>query len=520
MAMINRKQALGCASRRVRMRTMGLVLFLAILSGGCYTYRWTAPEGEHSLRPAPAEIVNLFAPHQGVISIDMVDPRLTYSFDPGEIDEHRLSDEPGLHFERVEIALRDRMAPGQVVVDFTFIDELGNRIRVPEVDIMRLLPRIDTKGSAQYAEYLLEEYERTGVTFRLEHGEFTVAPTVEDKTPALREALGRAYRVGIFNNCLDPGKWEFILTSQDYSDFDQRLDSDTYLDQNRILGHSWFYMDADLYQSMLAMKNPGFEFDPRIALDYMALAEKAKTSKIDFDEFRTLGKSHRTKIVELGYKSGRPLVEPIAEQYYKFGLNLFMNRNEYATYADLIKTPVYLAQFMDRGYYNPEQPKVYNYWFTDRLNEIRIHSINQPDSDCYVEIEIDGVEVPYKLTFGNLDLALLNEQSYASLRFGVNPYPISRRHSPVLNTIEYDSDTIPDRLKPYMFFTNKETGLFENNIDLGVEMVYIGWDDFDNNILEIYLVSYERITPVWVAKVKLPNEMVDRIRVRRNLYTY
>jgi len=279
-------------------------------------------------------------------------------------------------------------------------------------------------------------------------------------------------------------------------------------------------MHPDLYQLMLAMKNPGFEFDPRIALDYMALAEKAKTSQIDFNEFRTLGKTHRAKIVELGYKSNRPLVEPIGEQYYKFGLNLFMNRDNYATYADLIKAPVYLAQFMDRGYYNPEQPKVYNYWFTDRLNEIRVSSIDQPDSDCYVEIEIDGAEVPYKLTFGNLDLALLNEQSYASLRFGVNPYPISRRHSPVMNTIEYDSDTIPDRLKPYMFFTNKETGLFENNIDLGVEMVYIGWDDFDNNILEIYLVSYERITPVWVAKVKLTNEMTDRIRVRRNLYTY
>jgi hypothetical protein len=89
-----------------------------------------------------------------------------------------------------------------------------------------------------------------------------------------------------------------------------------------------------------------------------------------------------------------------------------------------------------------------------------------------------------------------------------------------LNTLVYDSDTIPHHLKPYMFFTNKESGLFENNIDLGVEMVYIGWDDFDNNILEIYLVSYERITPLWVGRVKLSNELVDRVRVRRNLYTY
>jgi hypothetical protein len=494
----------------------GLVLF----GSGCYTYQWTTPHGTQQVEAPATPVASLFSQHQGRITLEMVDPRITYTFDPGELDAHRQADRAGLHFDRAQLVLHEQMPTGQVIVDFTFTDDQGNTVTVPQVDLMRLIPRIDVNGNAQYAEYLLEEYERMGVSFRLEHGEFRITPSAQASAEA-REALGRAYRLGIFNNCLDPGKWEVVLTAEDYSDFGQRLNGDRYINQDRILAHSWFYMHADLYQTLLVQKNPNLEIDPRLALDYMALAEKAKTSDIDFSAFRTLkGQPHDVRVLELGHQSRRPITEPIAEQYYKFGLNLFLNRDQYQTYADISKTPVQLAQFMDRGYYNPEHPKVYNYWFLEKMNDVRIQSIDQPDSDCYVEIEVDGQDLPFKLTFGNLDLALLDEQSFASLRFGVNPYPIGRRHSPVMNTIAYDSDLLPARLKPYMFFTDKQTGKFVNNIDLGVEMVYVGWEDFDNNVLELYFLSYERITPVWTARVQLPDAMVDRIRVRRNMYTY
>ena len=496
------------------------VVSLLLVASGCYTYSWTAPEEGRSLRNAPAEVLSHFDDlPANTIHLEMVDPRLTYDYDPGERDAFREADGEGLHFGEAAMTLQRQMKRGQVVVDFAFTDELGNIIRIPGGDLMRLLPRIDSNGNTQYAEYLLEEYERTGVSFRLEHGEFFVEAA--SGNPAdVTEALSRVYRVGIFNNCLDPGKWEFIVTAEDYGDFGSRLRGETYINQNRILAHSWFYMHPELYQSMLALKNPHLTFDPRIALDYMALAEQAKVSDINFDDFRTLGREHRLKVVELAHESGREISEPISEQYYKFGLDLFINRDEFRTYADLSKTPVRLAQFMDRGFYNPDAPKVFNFWFAEHLDDVRIRSIDQPDSDCYVEIEIDGEHVPFKLTFGNLDLALLNEQSFASLRFGVNPPPLNRRHSPVMNTLRYDTDAMPDRIKPYMFFTNKETGKFENNIDLGVEMVYVGWEDLDNNVLEIHLLSYERITPVWMGRVKLPDYMVDRVRVRRNLYAY
>ena len=45
-------------------------------------------------------------------------------------------------------------------------------------------------------------------------------------------------------------------------------------------------------------------------------------------------------------------------------------------------------------------------------------------------------------------------------------------------------------------------------------------ENIDKDILTVTVLSYERIVPVWMAKVKLPNEFVEQLRVRRRLYNY
>ncbi len=496
----------------------GGVLPALLLLAGCYSYQWTAREGAET--PAPAPVARIFAAAPGgVLAMDLEDPGKTYAYDPGEKDVKWAADEQALRFRRVEMRLHDRMPPGQVLVDLAFVDGAGTRVEAETVDLMRLIPRIDLPGEMQYPELLLEEYERFGVTFRREHDEFRMSlPDAADAET--RDAAGRVYRLGVFNNCLDPTKWEMTLTAEDYGDFDKRLQSDLYLNQNRTLSHSWFYLDKDLYEALIHLKNPNLEIDPAIALDYMALADTVESAVIDYDRIRTLKGPVDTWVLEVGHQSRRPLKPLISEQYYKWSLGLFVNRDRYQTYADLSGEPVRVAQFADRGFYQPDHPKVFNYWWVDKMDQVTFYRIDQPDSDCYVEIVLDGKDLPFKLTLGNLDLALLDEQQFVTLGFGYNSYPKARRHNPVQPTIKYDPELMPDRIKPYMFLTDRETGHFVNNINYGVEMAYIGWESIDKNVLEIYLLSYERITPIWMARVQVSDTMADMIRVRRSLYDY
>lgn len=498
---------------------LALMLTTGVLSG-CYSYQWTASKAERGLAEPPAAVAKIFeAAPGGTLVMELEDPGWDYPFDPGEKDVEYAADEHQMRFRRVEMRLHDRMPPGQVLVDISFIDDAGTKVEARTVDLMRLVPRIDLPGEMQKPELLLEEYGRFGVTFRREHDEFKI-DLAEDASPEMREAAGRVYRLGVFNNCLDPTKWEMTLTTEDYSDFDARLESDLYLNQNRTLSHSWFYLDQDLYMTLMRLKNPDLEIDPALALDYMKLAEKVEDAVIDFDRIRKVRGKLDTHVIEIGHQTGRKIEPIVSEQYYKWDIGLFVNRDRFETYADLTKEPVKVAQFADRGFYQPDHPKVFDYWWTRKMDRVSFYRIDQPDSDCYVEIVLDGEELPFKLTLGNLDMAMLNEQQFLTFGFGFNSYPKARRYNPVQSTIAYDPELRPDRIKPYLFLTDKETGHFVNNINYGVEKVYIGWESIEKNVLEIYLLSYERITPIWMARVQISDAMADMIRVRRNMYNY
>ena len=498
---------------------IGFLFGMSLLTG-CYSYRWTDPKFSRKPSPPPPSVSKIFstAPN-GRLAMEMVAPGKNYKFDPGEKDDYHASDDHELRFRRVYMFLHPQTPPGQVLADIVFEDEAGTQVATEPVDLLRLIPKIDTSGEMQYVELLLEEFHRFGLGFRKEHDEFNIR-LGHQASNALRDATERTHRLGLTNNCLDPRKWEMKLVSEDYSDFKERLASPYYLNQNKTLAHSWFYLDKDLYAALMRLKNPNLTIDTELAANYDTLAEKTEQTTVDFEQFRNIKKCHQTRILEIGHKSSRRMIPLTSEQYYKWDQGIFMNRDEFSTYADLLKKPIKLAQFTGRGFYSPDRPKTFDYDWLSRIDKVTMNQIDQPDTDCFAEIVLTGDDSPYMLTLGNLDLAFLDEQRYFEVFFGINPYPLSRRNSPAQNTIHYESDLMPDRIKPYFLMTERDTDRWVNNIDKGVELAYIGWESIEKKNMEIYLLSYERITPVWMAKVELNDEMVDRIRVRRRLYMY
>ncbi|MGB0425205.1 MAG: hypothetical protein ACPGED_12820, partial [Flavobacteriales bacterium] len=207
------------------------------------------------------------------------------------------------------------------------------------------------------------------------------------------------------------------------------------------------------------------------------------------------------------------------EQFYKKQFGLLLAPPKF-TYASILDQPVQTMQFQDRGYYTAETPKEFDFSWMKHLDQVEMDVIDVKGSDSYVQLKLTGEWTPYDITIGNVDLALINEQKLYGMLFGMNTMPKSRRYNPVQNTIQYDASLFPDELKPFVLLTDKKTGKWVNNQYKGVEKIYLTYDDIEMDVLNVYVLCYERITPVWMASVKLPKEIRETVRIRKKLYNY
>lgn len=489
---------------------------LSFFITGCHSLKWNSIDTSNLTAP-PANIKEIFNKYEnGIMLLEAKNPGSNYSFDIGEKDPF-YNDSLNFRFRRLEIKLLPFSPDNKVLVNISFIDPNNNRVVIDEIDLMRLIPRFDTKGDLMYPEMIEEEYNRFGYTFRKEHKEFSIYID-DEQNEILSNVSNRAYRCQLVNNCLSPTKWEFVLVTEDYHDFKDRLHGKTNLNQNRILSHSWFNLDEDLYQALIKMKNPELNVD--VMIDYDSLSNMAENTSILFDELRQPIKYRvKSELLEIGSQSGR-VIEPLDnEQYYKGVFRMFMEGSS-ETYKSVLQAPIKTTQFKNEGFYTERALKEFDLNWMQYLDSVDIDVVDIEGTDAYVEITLSGQWSPYKINIGNVDLTLLSEQKLYGLLFGMNTYPKNRRYNPKQSTIAYDADLIPDNVKPYVLLTKKDSDLWVNNQYKGIEKIYLTYESLESDVLEIYVLSYERIMPVWMAKVKLPKEIREKVRIRKRLYSY
>jgi len=491
------------------------VLLLVLVGfGSCYSYQWNT-SNPNTFDIAPNSISSIFKNHDnGLIKIKAKCPGYGYQYDIGEKDSlYDKSD--ALQFDEITVSLNNKMPKGMILTTLEFKDRLGNKVILKDVDLLKLIPKMDSDGDMIYPEILEEEYNRFGLSFRKEHEEFELNVNYGEGQDVIKE---KAYRVGLTNNCLSPAKWEFNITTENYDDFSDRCRAETNLNQNKILAHSWFYLNKELYQALFEFKNPGKNVDMNFDLDYNELSDKAETVIIDYNKLRNPIKNEvDIQLLEIGHKSGRKIEYLDNEEYYKRNFGLVINEKE-QTYSSILEETIYLTKFKDEGFYSESDPKICNWNWLKYVDDIEMKTINVKGSDSYVEIKLTGEYSPYELTFGNIDLSLIDEQKLYGILFGVNTYPKSRRYNPVQNTRSYDAELVPDEIKTYLYLTDKKTGKWVNNQYKAVEKIYLTYDNIEGDVLNIYLISYERIIPVWMGKIKLPKNLRETIRIRKMLY--
>lgn len=506
-----------------------LALVFPLFITSCYTYKWANLASE-SVVSAPNQIIQLFKENNNEIVTTGISPNSKYKYDAWEKDASFDTAANGaLNFNKTTLLLNDKMPEGQVLVDIVFEDPIGNKIKFKAVDLMRLVPTLNSSGDHLYPELLLEEFNRFGVGFRKEFKEFEIVKS-QSNSKQINDALDRVYRASITNGCLGSGKWELGLTSEDYSDFNTRVKDPVNFNQNKIFAHSWFLLPKDLYKNLVELKNPnikveGFNF---IDFDYKELSKVSSQVVIDFEILRKpIKKSWHTEMLEVGHKSNKPIELLDMEEHYKIEYGLFTGYDTRTlateTYKSILqpeKQPLKFAQFRDEGFYSPENALGFDMNWLSHLDDISIKSVNIPDTECVVEIAVKGKWSPFTITIGNVDLSTLQEQKLYGMHFGFNTYPKGRRYNPKQPTITFDEDLMPKDYERYLLLTDAKTGNWVDNFHKGLGKVYLSFDTLERDVLSIYLVSYERIAPLWMGSVKLPKELRERVRIRKQLYNY
>ncbi len=443
-------------------------------------------------------------------------PGKAYRYDIGEKDAYY--DHASGHFilDEVTFTLKGYLSSNKLLTDVTMTDRNGNTFTVPNFDLMKLIHKYDTRGDLLYAETIEEEFNRFGMGFRREHGEFY---TSQQSDQEMQRVMDRIERLSITNNCLDPTKWELWIGTTDYSDWNSRRSSKINFNEMRTLSHSWFYFDKDLLTILTKIKNPEQPHDYP-SVDYEEASAKAEQTKVEFSQYRApVLKTFYPTMLEVGHQSKR-ILEPVdMEEHYKWEYGLFINKQSFTNYSNILDQPVQLARFTDRGYYNPETPNIYDYGFLRHLDKVELRQLKGQDTDGFYEIRITGQHAPYEVTLGNVDLSWLSHLKMHEFLFGFNTYPKGRRYNHKQNTTSYDPDTHPHKeIRPYLLMTDRHTGNYVNNQKKGVEKLYIAYENSNRKNIVIYLLSYERITPVWMARLKVPAPVFKTTQIRKNIF--
>ena len=491
------------------------IAVITLQSCGVYQNSWVKPHELNESRAYPEALKNQLHSSK-VLSLPLVSPGRDYKYDVGEKDPFYDHESGNFVLDSIFIKFKNFTSSGKLLADIDITDKKGNKFSTQNFDLLRLVHKYDTNNETLFAENIEEEYNRYGYTLRRWFDEFNVSNNGDSQVGAI---LDRVVKLSITNNCLDATKWEIWIGTEDFSDWDSRKKGSININHQKTLSHSWFHMDRNVYTELVKMKNPAEPHDYP-SLDYEKATVEAQKVKIDFDALKhRVKKSYTPKMVEVGHKSNRVLEPVDKEEHYKWEYGLFINKQDFTNYSNILERPVKLGRFQDMGFYDTDNPNIYDYSFLKGLDKVEMNKLETGTFETYYEIRLTGDHATHEVVLGNVDISQLNHLKMRGYLFGFNTYPKGRRYNPGQNTSNYDADSYPDKkIHPYLIMIDKASGKYLNNQKKGVEKLYIGYDQSDNETLQIYLLSYERITPVWMSKFKVPMEVFQSVKNRKNLF--
>ncbi|WP_372367159.1 hypothetical protein [Candidatus Uabimicrobium sp. HlEnr_7] len=306
----------------------------------------------------------------------------------------------------------------------------------------------------------------------------------------------RPLRIGVTNNCLNPGLWELNAT-----------------DRAGEIYHSWFSMPRELYIDIVAETNSLPQDFVRNSLEW---SEKEVQLKLDrLRQIKTKLAKTDIKVIDgpIGFStqdSRRKLHGKYVQIMSKDGLKPPKTRRE------LLKNPVLMSDFVAPGKYSLQKQKKFSLGYLDDPRYVEIFS-TRPKTYYNMKNKTpiahnDAIHLEFnihlhgkRLIIGNLPLPLIVQQEdFVIHGFGVGV--LSASGLPERRALLIEKGPHPS----YAYLTNDKKGkLYAVNSHLsGVEQVFIRcYPHAVKPYWEITISSFERIVDIVKYRIEIPSQL-------------
>ncbi|MBT8220362.1 MAG: hypothetical protein KJP00_11075 [Bacteroidia bacterium] len=349
-----------------------------------------------------------------------------------------------------------------------------------DIDLMEYIPTIPdrVKDDAYLSKVALinQEWNRNQITFK--GNQFKIQ---SEKKPH----KNRISRIDMARSCLNSYLWEIYFYTYN-----------PLFGHHELMYHGWFNFPKDLYRQLFYERN-GVHFEKYA--EYMEDWKELAAQEIDFDQLRNVGNENVVQFEDLSEE-----MYPLEGERLKKEDEVIYPRNP-KRMSDFHTDRAVFSSFVKPGMYvKKERRKTELSRFQTLIKTIIRRTSTDTQKAPRLEIELSFANHKAQfttMTIGGIDLddttiALEERANYGDLySMGIG------NHTFYENYVEQQSYSSKDN--PYFGLLTDENGNYLDSHAVGIDGPIIHRDAQDQDIIHIWLLSYERHALVGHYKIHL-----------------
>lgn len=405
-------------------------------------------------------------------------PSISYPLEIIELDDNFYPDNPDIGFRSENYATDffkgGIIQPNEKGYDFHFIstEKYADTLKLENINLMEYIPSIPEKvKDDEYLSYISvvnQEWNRNQVKFV--KGEFYT-----DQENVVRLDMAR--------NCLNAYLWEIIVYTMEG-------------EKELPIYHGWFNFPKDLYAQLFEKKN---------SIPFSKYAD-ALENWVDPDSKR-INRDLLRKVdheISVSFSDNSDAMYPL-EGARKKKFKEIIYPTSFASMRDLQNDSTLLATFTPPGFYNRADPRTTELGRFFRLDNLMVSAL-ESGSNPLLEIELqfthrDGKKQT-KLVFGGLDTALVPTLPVEKANSGWKNSMGVGNH-PFYETYEQHEKWQCSQSPYYAFLTDVDDKWLDSH-KIGIDGPILHFDGENQNILHLWLLSFERHALVGHYVINLP----------------
>lgn len=349
-------------------------------------------------------------------------------------------------------------------------------LRLQDIDLSLMIPTVPTAvhGNQALTRWFLSEREFNRQRVIFESG----SPHIQLPT-GLGDYAPENISIALTNNCLGAGYWELAIYNQ------------TEIGNEKIY-QGYFTFSRKAYAGLVNELNPTSYWQQARTMEAWPGFRFLSGLTFDLSALRTVESEQTVPVQDL--KSEPILVAK--EQLSKADLIVYADGEKAYTWEELRQTDLAFQSFVPPGIYDPKR-----LWASDfsQLAEVTQATVRQVVSPL-ARKPLKEIQLDFTNTDGELRQLIVSgivfeqipqlqpqdysEGIYMPLGFGT---PFTQNYTEL-------QKNRPDESSFFAVLLDNENGVIDYRQDIGLNGLVMHRDKHDENLLHIYLMSYERIT--------------------------